>query len=756
MADRYLSDHSSVLCSLNSAKPDCVAKITRYRQLRAIDFDALRQDLEKSKLCTREYSDLNELTSSYNSTLTSLLDKHAPMKEKVVVCRQRLPWFNSEIKCAIRTRRKAERKWRRTKSQQDFRAFKGARNRATFVMNGTRCEYYTSLIAENSSNQWNLFRTTKSLLCEPSGVSFPKDIAPDDLANDFGNFFMQKIDKINQLIDMQSSLEMSKAREKGCADSDTCAGVTFANFKTLSREQVSELIKKAAKKSCPLDPMPTSVVLEVLDVLLPVITNMINLSFESGEFASDWKEALLKPLLKKCGLDIAFHNFCPVSNLPYVSKLSEKAAANQLIDHMTTNDLHMPLQSAYKQNESTESALLKVKNDILLNMEARKVTLLVLLDLSAAFDTVRHDTLLNRLKSRFGVDGKALEWFASYLADRTQRVTVNDGLSSAFPLRQGVSQGSCLGPLLFTVYTSKLFDIVSKHLPSVHCYADDTQLYLAFSPDVEGEDEAALNAMRDCIHGLRNWMIEDRLMLNDDKTELMLIGTRQQSQKVSLNDITVGDTVVGAKSVVRNLGSWFDRNLDMSSHISKQCASAFYHLHNISRIRRFLSTDTTKALVHAFVTSCVDYFNSLLYGLPASHLNKVQRVLNAAARLVCRAPRYCRITPLLYELHWLPVRQRISFKILLFVFKAIHGFAPTYLRELVSIKRSGNYNLRSSSDGLLLATPTYRSRVTLGDRSFQVAAPALWNVLLREIRSITDLGIFKRHLKTHLFREAFY
>ncbi|CAH3156433.1 unnamed protein product, partial [Porites lobata] len=128
-------------------------------------------------------------------------------------------------------------------------------------------------------------------------------------------------------------------------------------------------------------------------------------------------------------------------------------------------------------------------------------------------------------------------------------------------------------------------------------------------------------------------------------------------------------------------------------------------------------------LVHAFVTSRVDYCNSLLYGLPASHLNKVQCVLNAAARPVCHAPHYCRITPLL---------------------------------ELVSIKRSGNYNLRSSSDGLLLATPTYRSRVTLGDRSFQVAAPALWNVLPREIHSITDLGIFKRHLKTHLFREACY
>ena len=165
---------------------------------------------------------------------------------------------------------------------------------------------------------------------------------------------------------------------------------------------------------------------------------------------------------------------------------------------------------------------------------------------------------------------------------------------------------------------------------------------------MQGKDEAAPNAMRDCTHGLRNWMIEDRLMLNNDKTELMLLGTRQQLQKVNLNDITVGDTVVEAKSVARNLGSLLDRNLDMSFHISKQCPSAFYRLDNINRIK--------PSYLVPRVTSCVDYCNSLLYALPDSHLNKVQRVLNVVARVVCRAPHYCRITPLLYELHWLPVR----------------------------------------------------------------------------------------------------
>lgn len=214
-----------------------------------------------------------------------------------------------------------------------------------------------------------------------------------------------------------------------------------------------------------------------MDELLPVIRKLVNLSLESGVFAEDWKNALVHPLLTKAGLKPINKNFRPVSNLQVTSKITEKSVAIQLQDHMTTINLFPVFQSAYRQNHSTETALFKVKNDLLLNMDKGHVTLLVILDLSAAFDTVDHGILLHWLQFKLGLRDKALLWFKSYLAGRKQQVSVNGTLSDKFNLTC-VPQGSCLGPLLFTIYASSLFDIMKSHLPSVHTYADDTQLYI--------------------------------------------------------------------------------------------------------------------------------------------------------------------------------------------------------------------------------------------------------------------------------------
>ena len=248
-------------------------------------------------------------------------------------------------------------------------------------------------------------------------------------------------------------------------------------------------------------------------------------------------------------------------------------------------------------------------------------------------------------------------------------------------------------------------------------------------------------------------MISDNLMLNDDKTEFLIIGTRQQLTKVNINCIRVGSTDVCPVTVVRKQVPWFDEQLTMSTHISKLCGVAFYHLHNIKRIRKYLSRESTKMLVHAFITSRVDYCNSLSYGLPKYQLNKLQRVLNASARLICNAPRFCHISLLLRGLHWLPVTARIQFKILLITFKAIHSLAPKYLCDLLTFK-SSSYNLRSSGSSLL-SMPAVRSKITLGDRAFMVAAPTLWNSLPKELSAITNVNSFKAHIKTCLFKTLY-
>ena len=230
--------------------------------------------------------------------------------------------------------------------------------------------------------------------------------------------------------------------------------------------------------------MPTSLVVGCLDMLLPVISQIINLSLSCCHFSEEWKEALVTPILKKPGLDpTLLNNLCPVGNLDFISKLTERAVFDQIHSHMSRFALYPTPQSAYRKGHSTETVLLKVQNDILMNMNCKHVTLLVLLDLSAVFDTVDHNILLALLKSSIGINGTALNWFTSYLNNWSQGVSLNDLTSDSFKLPYGVPQGSCLGPLLFTIYSSKLFEVIKYHLPEAHAYADDTQLYLSFSPD---------------------------------------------------------------------------------------------------------------------------------------------------------------------------------------------------------------------------------------------------------------------------------
>ena len=486
-------------------------------------------------------------------------------------------------------------------------------------------------------------------------------------------------------------------------------------------------------------------------VLLPVITQIINVSLSSGEFPRSFSHALVKPLLKKPNADCEIlKNYRPVSNLTFLSKILEKVVARRLFTYMSENGLHEKMQSAYRNAHSTESALLRVQNDILHQLDTKKGVILVLLDLSAAFDTIDHDHLFELLQNRFGIKGTALDWIKSYLGNRSSSIHINSKTSPPTVTSFGVPQGSVLGPIIFTIYTTPLADIIKHHNLSYHFYADDTQLHITFHPKSQSSLQESIACVEKCAMDIKIWMSKKMLKLNDDKTEVLYINSPYFQKSLSNPTLNIDQSSITPTSA-RNIGVIFDNCNQMKEHITTVCPASHFHLRNIGSIRRYLTSETCATLVHNLISSKLDYCNSLLIELLETQINRLQRIQNSAARIVSRRPHHEHTTPVLENLHWLPVQQRIMFKVVLFVFKCLKGLAPPYLAELITVKEN-SCNCELRSDGCLQEKKTNNK---FGDRAFSICGPVLWNRLPKCMKEINSLDKFKKELKTHLFREAF-
>ena len=462
----------------------------------------------------------------------------------------------------------------------------------------------------------------------------------------------------------------------------------------------------------------------------------------------------MSPLLKKSGLDVSnMSNYRPVSNVPFLGKVMEKVIAHQLSTHLTRNGLHDELQSAYKQGTSTETALIRIKADIDMMLNDGDSVLLVFLDLSAAFDTVDHNILMTSLAEEVGLQDTALSWIRSYLTSRTQAVHIYSSKSSEVSLSVGVPQGSVLGPLLFLIYLLPLRRIIALFHILRHGFADDTQLYHRLTLSEPSECERQVKNMENCLAKVRNWMRVNQLKLNDSKTEVMVVTKKTQLALAKNITITIGEATISPTPVAGNLGAKLDQLMSMESQVSAVTRKMYYNIRRISKIKHHLTSETCAKVINATVTSHLDYHNCLLLGLPNTALHKLQVAQNNAARLLTGAKYRDHIKPVLFHLHWLPVRQRITFKVMVTLHKTLHApTAPNYLKELISLYQPRR-TLRSASDPWKLEVP--RTSNKYGDRSLQVLGAKLWNDLPPELRAPMSQATFKKQLKTVLFRQAF-
>ena len=741
-----LSDHGPIHINFQHI-PTINSKMIeiKRRHLDSLDLVAFNEEMYKLEIPDKllNSDDPCSSTSLLNSSVSSVLNQLCPIQTRMIKSRPKQRWYNQELQALKQTRRKLERRYCKHPSVQNKNEFTNMENVYKCAVRNTRSKYFANLIWSNKDDLKKLYKLFNELLDDDCKRPLPSCESDEKLANDMTQFFSEKIAKIrNQLPAPSQNQTFAMDRSPGSDIPE------LLNFTLINEDDMSKILGLMKKKVNIFDPVPISLVIRNSQFFIPLLTDLVNKSLQKGIFPDDLKHALVSPVYKPKYDDTEDNKgYRPVSNLPFLSKLIEKAALLQIQEHLDEHNLNPKSQSAYQKGHSCETALCKVVGDIQEMLADGKMVMLAILDMSAAFDTVDHDTLLGLLCQKYKINGHVLNWLTSYLKGRTFAVKIRYIKGRRCLMVYGVPQGSILGPLLFILYIDDIPRIAADFDVFSHSYADDVSLYTPFDPFYNFS--VVSDNLVKCVEAIEVWMSRNFLKINVGKTEVLFIGKKQDHCFHHLS-ITIGEKVYSSSmsNSVESLGAYIDGTLSMEVMVSQCVQICNFNLRKIKGIKYSLDVDSRLMLVKSHILSKIDYCNILLSTLSQNQLQPIQRVLNCAMRFAYNLKGRDSVSQYLKNAHILPVKYRVMFKSCVMVFKILNGSSPEYLKDLVTVIPPNHRYLRSSNDLFRLSDSPFANCI----RNSMILN---WNNLPMDIRFSQTLSSFKKLLKTHYFRIAF-
>lgn len=726
-----LSDHYLIKVNFSSYSPPCSRKIVTTRQLKAVDFDSLRQIVRNDSFLSRhaphEKLTANQQWTSWSLSLANSLNKVAPEKSVVISSSRKRPkpWVTPELRSLYHRKKHIYRKSRLSPDDVNVREqFRTLRTKVDRLNTYLRNQYFFGECSKQRADlrlHWQLINTAVNRL-KPR----PPPVA--DITH-LNSFFQSVVTA--EGTDMPCHLS---------PPSGPSLREAFTEFTPVSEEEVlHQLMNIEASKAAGSDGIPACLLKALSTDLCPSLTTLLNTILSTGDIPQDFKLAHITPVHKK-GDPAAAGNYRPISLLPIISKVMERLVLRQLnafIENYPENEILPQNQFAYRPGHSTEDALTVAVDHWSRALDQGQHVGACFVDMSKAFDRVGHVKLLLELQS-CGIGGTVLHWFMNYLDGRKQAVKIGQKLADTISCTRGVPQGSVLGPILYSIYVRD----VPKVLPEVTTiqYADDICFF------VIGKDTIRMSSILSTSLCSLNEFLESRsLLLNATKTQVMLMTARTESAKLQ---VCLNDQPIEQASVVKYLGLHIDSSLTFGNHVEMLVKKTAGLIFALRRHRRKLDIRSRRMYYLTLIQSHFEYAsNAFSCLLSASHMNMLEVAANNAIRAIFGSPHWAHVSPLYARLCIAPLPVRYLLKCYIAGYKCANDLSPIMLTDRFQL------NVRDINPTRQTTFVTFRLppvRKTIGYRSFSYICADRFNGLPADLRSATDLLQFVSSIKSFI------